>query len=213
MTATLPVHLQHHPSPHGTLGRPGIAAACPARCARCAVLAPRPGGVHALMHAAHACALTVLISSPLELAMARAVGAHWRPRLSGAAESAAQSRRCGCREALVLVAVPMVASAVSTVITTTPLFAATTLILKRFAAVIFVTMLVGLAYVVLFLTPVLAMFGPGRARQRDKTMVPSYWKVFVEHLLNSKAVRLFAVIIFMLIAMVRHPHCVYSPDA
>eukprot|EP00892_Ulva_mutabilis_P004434 jgi/Ulvmu1/2362/UM013_0210.1 len=105
------------------------------------------------------------------------------------------------REALVLVAVPMVASAVSTVITTTPLFAATTLILKRFSAVIFVTMIVGLAYVLLFLTPVLAMFGPGKARQRDKTMVPSYWKVLVEHILNSKAVRLFAVIVLMLIAM------------
>lgn len=108
-----------------------------------------------------------------------------------------------CREALVLVAVPMVASAASTVITTTPLFAATTLILKRFASVIFVTMIVGLAYVLLFLTPVLAMFGPGQARARDKTLVPSYWVVLKQHLLDSKAVRLFLVIVIMLIAMVR----------
>lgn len=115
-----------------------------------------------------------------------------------------------CREALVLVAVPMVASAASTVITTTPLFAATTLILKRFAAVIFVTMIVGLAYVLLFLTPVLAMFGPGTARARDKTMVPSYWAVLKDHLVNSKAVRLFLVVVLMLIAMVRPPGC--SPD-
>jgi hypothetical protein len=66
-----------------------------------------------------------------------------------------------CREALILVFFPTFASAASTGLTTVPLFLAKVLILRRFAVVILFTMALGLAFTVLFMTPVLAMFGPG----------------------------------------------------
>jgi hypothetical protein len=55
----------------------------------------------------------------------------------------------------------MVASALSTIIASIPLFWAKVLILSRFAVVILLTMAIGLAYTIFFLTPVLAMVGPG----------------------------------------------------
>lgn len=108
-----------------------------------------------------------------------------------------------CREALVLVAVPMVASAFSTVITTTPLFAASTLILKRFAAVIFITMLVGLGYVVLFLTPMLAMFGPGVRKKREITEDTPLREVVADMLLKSKGVRFVGMAVLAVLILVR----------
>lgn len=108
-----------------------------------------------------------------------------------------------CREALILVAVPMVASAFSTVITTTPLFAASTLILKRFAAVIFITMLVGLIYVILFLTPMLAMFGPGVQKKRDITESTPLYEVVKDTLLRSKGVRFVGMAVLAVLALVR----------
>jgi hypothetical protein len=107
------------------------------------------------------------------------------------------------REALVLVAVPMTASAMSTVITTTPLFAALTLILRRFAAVIFITMLVGLAYVFLFMTPLLAMFGPGPKRKKVITERTPLRVVVVDFLLQSKGVRFVGVAVVSVIVLVR----------
>ena len=108
-----------------------------------------------------------------------------------------------CREALTLVAIPMIASAISTVITTTPLFAAATLILKRFAAVIFVTMLVGLAYVILFLTPMLAMFGPGPQKKKVIDEETPLHTVVTDLLLRSKGVRFVGVAVIAVLILVR----------
>lgn len=100
-------------------------------------------------------------------------------------------------------AIPMVASAFSTVVTTTPLFAAATLILKRFAAVIFVTMLVGLAYVVLFLTPMLAMFGPGPQKKKVINENTRLHVVVTDMLLHSKGVRFVGVAVLAVLILVR----------
>lgn len=100
-------------------------------------------------------------------------------------------------------AVPMVASAMSTVITTTPLFAAVTLILQRFAAVIFVTMIVGLLYVLFFLTPMLAMFGPGWKAQKKITEDTPITKVVTDMLITSKGVRFVLVTVITILVLVR----------
>lgn len=105
-----------------------------------------------------------------------------------------------------LVAIPMMASAVSTVITTTPLFAAVTLILNRFASIIFVTMLVGLAYVFLFLTPMLAMFGPGFRRRKVISQDTPLHKVVTDLLLKSKGVRFIGVAFIAVLILVRCMH-------
>lgn len=106
--------------------------------------------------------------------------------------------------------VPMVSSALSTVITAIPLAFAQVLILSRFAVVIFFTMLVGLAYVIFFLTPVLAIFGPGYRGQThshshqikitDKTPV---LQVIKDTLLQSIALRFFVVTALGMLVFVR----------
>jgi uncharacterized oligopeptide transporter (OPT) family protein len=93
------------------------------------------------------------------------------------------------------------------VVTTTPLFAAVTLILQRFAAVIFVTMLVGLVYVLLFLTPLLAMFGPGYKPKKQITEDTPIARVVTDMLLHSKGVRFVVVTVISILALVRLPAC------
>lgn len=101
-------------------------------------------------------------------------------------------------------AVPMVASALSTIIATVPLFAAQTLILFRFASIIFVTMLVGMAYVFLFLTPMLAMFGPGPTKKMAISEDTPIRTIIIEFLWKSKAVRFIGVTLIGLVILVRH---------
>jgi hypothetical protein len=108
-----------------------------------------------------------------------------------------------CREALILVAVPMVASAASTVICTTPLFAAVTLILNRFAAVIFVTMVVGIIYVILFMVPMLAMFGPGPKKKVVMSEDTPLHVVVKDELLKSKGVRFVVTTVIAVLVLVR----------
>lgn len=113
-----------------------------------------------------------------------------------------------CREAIVLVAIPMFASAASTVITTTPLFATQTLILNRFASVIFVTMLIGLAFVVLFMTPMLAMFGPGYKAPAEDSLLQKdqpLAKIIQVSLLRSFAVRFLMITVVTILIFVRFP--------
>lgn len=105
-----------------------------------------------------------------------------------------------------LVGVPMSASAISTVITTTPLFATQTLILNSFASVIAITMSVGLLYVWLFLTPLIGMFGP-KTVHSDAGMKGDapLWKRVLHTLYMSKAIRFIVVCALLYIFLVR-PH-------
>jgi hypothetical protein len=96
----------------------------------------------------------------------------------------------------------MVASAASTVITTTPLFAAVTLILNRFAAVIFVTMVVGIVYTVLFMTPLMAMFGPGPAKKKEVNEDTPLHVVVTDMLLKSKGVRFIGTAVIAVLVLV-----------
>jgi hypothetical protein len=107
-----------------------------------------------------------------------------------------------CRESFIIVGIPMVASSVSTVATCLPLFATKTVILNRFAAVLAVTMALGLAYVVLFQVPMMGMFGPLVTKNRAP-MDASVLKRTFTVLLNSKAVRFMIVCVLALITLVR----------
>lgn len=109
-----------------------------------------------------------------------------------------------------MVAIPMFASASSTVITTTPLFAAQTLILNRFASVIFVTMLIGLMYVVLFMTPMLAMLGPGYKlhtleEDMQKRDLPLE-KIIRASLFRSLTARFLLITVVTILVFVRSPN-------
>jgi hypothetical protein len=98
----------------------------------------------------------------------------------------------------------MVASGVSTVVVTTPLFATTTRILNSFAVVIAITMAIGLTYTFLFLTPAIGLFGPDKAHSHPK----KEWafKKHISHTLySSKAVRFVGVMALMIALMVRSP--------
>lgn len=103
----------------------------------------------------------------------------------------------------------MFASAASTVISTAPLFAAQTLILNRFALVIFVTMVISLMYVVMFMTPMLAMFGPGHDVHAHKDLMKKkdlpLEKTIRETLLHSIAVRLLLIVVVTIVVFVRPP--------
>ena len=100
--------------------------------------------------------------------------------------------------------VPMVASAVSTVLTCVPLFFTQLLVLNKFAGVIAVTMFVGLVFAFLFLVPLMAMFGPDHAHVHDEAV--REWpklKQVLYLLSQSKAVRFVACAIILIIFMVR----------
>lgn len=86
----------------------------------------------------------------------------------------------------------MAASGVSTVATCLPLFATETLILNRFAAVLSITMGIGLAYVFLFLAPMMGMFGPLVSKSRAPVTASVLNRSLIV-LLNSKAVRFILV--------------------
>jgi hypothetical protein len=95
----------------------------------------------------------------------------------------------------------MIASGLSTIITTTPLFATQTLILQTFAYVIAITMLVGLIYVFLFLAPTIGMFGPSAA-YRGPTAEGPTWKRVLRMLFLSKAVRFIFVCAMLFLFLV-----------
>jgi hypothetical protein len=117
------------------------------------------------------------------------------------------------REALIVVAIPMFASGASTVITTTPLFAVQTLVLNRFAAVILVTMVTGLAYVVLFMAPLLAMFGPGYNKKAHEDLMQKdlpLEKIIRASLIRSMSVRFLLIIVITILVFVR-PRSAPSP--
>ena len=103
-----------------------------------------------------------------------------------------------------LVGIPMAASAISTVITTTPLFATQTLILNSFAYVIAITMSVGLLYVWLFLTPMVGMLGP-KAAHSDAGVGGDapLWKRVMHTLYMSKAIRFIVVCALLYLFLVR----------
>lgn len=96
----------------------------------------------------------------------------------------------------------MIASGFSTVATCLPLFATRTLILQRFAAVLSVTMALGLAYVLLFLTPMIAMFGPVNTRTKPPPAA-TLTKRTIAAVLRSRAVRFILVCMLGLAVMVR----------
>lgn len=96
----------------------------------------------------------------------------------------------------------MAASGISTVATCLPLFATQTLILNRFAAVLSITMGIGLAYVLLFLAPMMAMFGPLVAKNRAP-VTATVLNRSMTVILNSKAVRFILVCLLALVTLVR----------
>ena len=100
--------------------------------------------------------------------------------------------------------IPMAASGLSTVATCLPLFATETVILNRFAAVLSITMGIGLAYVLLFLAPMMAMVGPVVTKTRAP-VTASVLSRSLTVLLNSKAVRFMVVCMLALLTLVR-PH-------
>lgn len=97
----------------------------------------------------------------------------------------------------------MIASAVSTVATTTPLFGTQTLILSRFAVVIAITMLVGLFFTFFFLAPLTALFGPDRGSHTASDPNASFSKRTLAILYSSKAVRFIVVCLGILLVLVR----------
>ena len=103
-----------------------------------------------------------------------------------------------------MVGMPMLASGLSTILTTTPLFATETRILKNFGAVIAVTMTVGILYVFLFLSPAMGLLGPSRAYAEPSAAGP-LWKRIGAALYQSKAVRFIVVVAFMFLLLVRFP--------
>jgi hypothetical protein len=101
-----------------------------------------------------------------------------------------------------MMGIPMAASGLSTVATCLPLFATVTVILNRFAGVLALTMGIGLAYTLLFLAPMMGMFGP----LVTKTRAPVTASVFhrsLTVLLNSKAVRFILVCLVAFLTLVR----------
>jgi hypothetical protein len=102
--------------------------------------------------------------------------------------------------------IPMLASGISTVLTTTPLFATKTLILKNFASVIAVTMSVGLLYTFIFLVPLMGLCGPkqGHTRQSDEG---GFTKRVLATMYLSKAVRFIVVCALLALALVRTLSC------
>lgn len=104
----------------------------------------------------------------------------------------------------------MAASGISTVATCLPLFATKTVILNRFAAVLSVTMGIGLLYVLLFLAPMMGMFGPLVTKTRAP-VTASVLSRSMTVLLNSKAVRFILVCIFALVTLVRPTFLIRPP--
>jgi hypothetical protein len=108
----------------------------------------------------------------------------------------------------------MLASGASTVITTAPLFGAQTLILNRFAAVILVTMLAGITFVILFMTPMLAMFGPGYKKKAHADIMQQdlpLEKILRTSILKSMSVRFLLVTVITILVFVRPPLLLRGP--
>jgi hypothetical protein len=113
------------------------------------------------------------------------------------------------REAIQTMGIPMFASGVSSVVTMTPLFATKTVILKRFAAVIAVTMSVGLLYTFVFLLPLMGILGPTKGHT-SASGKGGFWRRVGMTLYLSKAVRFIVMCVILAATLVRFPLLFWS---